>query len=211
MLSFLYRLDYDDGSPDEIWEDERTGLRVSFKPTTSVKALVSKTEQAASSSSNIVEQKPDTEKKLPENGSTSVTVDGSSDLNSATATNDNEAESPNELERFSSLALNAQMYTMGERYDIPELKKLAQQKFEERVKDKGWNDEGFSIAVREVYEETAAGVDDGLKKVLIRVASTNIKALRDRGEFKEVLDGIPDFTRDLFDEVLDSSPAKKTY
>ncbi len=108
----------------------------------------------------------------------------------------------------STLPLIARMYTIAEKYDIKELKTLAQHKFERRIENNGWNNSGFSMAIQEVFGWTAQN-DQGLRPVLVRVASENIHVLRDRGEFKEVLDSISDFTRSLLDTLMDPNFRRK--
>ncbi|KAI9696029.1 MAG: hypothetical protein M1836_005860 [Candelina mexicana] len=96
------------------------------------------------------------------------------------------------------------MYTIGERYDIWALKDLAQQKFGTRANNDGWNSEGFSLAIREVYE-WSTDEDQGLRQSLVTIAANNVKTLRDKREFNNVISEVPDFTQQLLTEVLKAS------
>ncbi|KAI9717552.1 MAG: hypothetical protein M1812_004693 [Candelaria pacifica] len=203
MLSFLYRLDYSDYAPYENWQEEPIKL---FAPS----------KDSSDRQKNEIEQAnggDDTQGDHPFGALAGGSLEVQYEIPVPDPPSDNEASpsSPTiqvvasdefeESDKLTPLVLNARVYTIAEKYDIWALKKLAQHKFEQRVKGNGWNDEGFSLAIREVFEWTT-DKDKGLRHVLVHVAAKNVKALRDRGEFKSVLDDIPDFTRRLLDEVL---------
>ncbi len=121
-----------------------------------------------------------------------------------------DSASTEQHDKFAPLVLNARGYTIAERYDLWALKHLAQKKSEARVEDDGWNDEGFSHAIREVFKFTTDR-DKGMRQVLVSVAAENVKMLRDREEFNDVLSEVPDFTRGLLEEVLDTAKEPQRY
>ncbi|KAI9812333.1 MAG: hypothetical protein M1827_004782 [Pycnora praestabilis] len=102
----------------------------------------------------------------------------------------------------STLSSHAKIYALADKYDVQDLKGLAQTKFAAEVKD-GWNDEAFSIAIREVYGSTPES-DMGLRSIVSQSAKKNIKALMDRGEFMALLVEVNAFTVELLGAVLET-------
>ncbi|KAI9742727.1 MAG: hypothetical protein M1835_003024 [Candelina submexicana] len=95
--------------------------------------------------------------------------------------------------------LHARVYIIADEFDIPALKMLAKEKFK-RIVETDWNNESFSLAVKEIYELLPK--DRGLRDVVVQVAREHVKALRDRGDFNAMLKEKPEFTVDLLDKVL---------
>lgn len=187
MISFLYTLDYADNTPHQ---------HLDVNPSVSMPiAVESESTTRPAASPPVIEQEATT-LDLPHSEAfeiyKTVTEPIAEEPQPAIADN---------TDQITPLVLNARVYIMGERYDIYALRHLAQQKFEARAKNDGWNSEVFSLAIREVYEWTT-DQDQGLRQLVVTIAAENITTLRDRGEFNNVLNDVPDFTRQLLDEVL---------
>ncbi|KAI9791657.1 MAG: hypothetical protein M1835_000208 [Candelina submexicana] len=201
MISFLYRLDYADCTPHENWDAD---------PVASLPIAV-KAEAIAVEAESITVNIDPFEDVLEPSPLSMLGVVGHDEsvLEPAEvrepltdpASEESIPGPADDIDRITPLVLNARVYTIGERYDIWALKELAQQKFVARAKNGGWNSEDFSLAIREVYEWTT-DEDQGLRQLLVTIAAEHIKALRDRGEFNEVISDVPDFTRRLLIEVL---------
>lgn len=83
------------------------------------------------------------------------------------------------------LCINAKMYALADKYDIPDLKGLARQKFKRNVAD-GWNTPGFASAAEIVYESTPKA-DNGLREVVVNTLDRH-RELADKGEIEKLLD-----------------------
>lgn len=187
MISFLYTLDYADSTPHQHWDVD---------PFVSMATAVESEPTALSAVSP-----PEVEPEAP-----ALDFHHSEAFEIYNTVTEPVAEEPqpaiaDDTDEITPLVLHARVYIMGERYNIYALRHLAQQKFEARAKNNGWNSEGFSLAIREVYEWTT-DQDQGLRQLLVTIAAENITVLRDRGEFNNVLNDVPVFTRQLLDEVL---------
>jgi len=99
-----------------------------------------------------------------------------------------------------TLLINAEVYAIAEKYNIRSLKALAKGKFKAKV-EKGWNEEGFSLAIKEVYTSTPDS-DMELRDLVCKAAEDNVKALLGRSDFRTSLSEINDFTVDLLDAVV---------
>lgn len=90
------------------------------------------------------------------------------------------------------LLVNANMYIVGDKYDITSLKEHAVSKFKEVV-DEQWNRPSFSASIAYLYENSV-DTDRELKDVIMEVVITNIRALLQKKEdgtsyhFKELLE-----------------------
>jgi hypothetical protein len=98
--------------------------------------------------------------------------------------------------------VNAQMYVMGDKYNVTALKELAIQKYTAAL-PAGWNSESFTNSVYEIYEGTLEEAD-GLKDVAIQFAGRKAKELMDRGDFITVLKDIPDFAVEVLRVALEN-------
>lgn len=63
-----------------------------------------------------------------------------------------------------TLLIDAQVYTIADKYNIHSLKDLALKKFGEMVA-KGWENDGFSLAIKEIYTSTPDS-DRGLRHIV---------------------------------------------
>ncbi len=99
-----------------------------------------------------------------------------------------------------ALLIDAQVYTIAEKYNIPSLKVLAREKFDGTV-DKGWEDDGFPLAIREIYTSTPDS-DRGLRDIVRKVVRENVKALLCRPDMKALMLEVNEFTVDTLDAVV---------
>jgi hypothetical protein len=99
-----------------------------------------------------------------------------------------------------ALVVNANVYILGDKYNIPALKNLAARKYAEIVKNH-WNGPKFGESAQLVYNNIVSK-EDKLRDVIVEAARLNIKELRDRGEFMEQLRQHADLSADILNAVL---------
>lgn len=105
---------------------------------------------------------------------------------------DNEFEDEDVAE--SDLVTHARVYAAAEKYGIPGLKALAQQKFEIQVASR-WNDVDFLDAMEEVYASTVDS-DRGLRNVVVHVFRAHPQLARQQTT-KAVVDDIAPLAQEL--------------
>ena len=98
------------------------------------------------------------------------------------------------LETSASI-VNAQVYAVADKFEVPGLKALSQQKFRDSIAS-DWNLPVFPRVVRLVYESTPAQ-DQGLRSVIASVSQCHFSVLKHREEFAEVLREVHDFALDI--------------
>lgn len=82
-----------------------------------------------------------------------------------------------------ALLVNAKVYVIAEKYDIPQLKRLARHKYEEVLLE-AWNSSEFVESLRLIYEGIPEQPKvDELWQVAMKTAGKHAKELLDRGEF----------------------------
>jgi speckle-type POZ protein len=96
---------------------------------------------------------------------------------------------------------HARMYKLADRYDVPELRKLARKKFKQSLRalcrDKKDEDyTSFLLAVAEVYENAPPN-DKCLRKIVGKIASQHTETLMDDDKFQELMDSVPGFSADI--------------
>lgn len=84
-------------------------------------------------------------------------------------------------ESSAALLLNSRVYIIAELYDVPQLKELAKNKYQELVLAE-WTSLSFVASLKLMYESTPES-DRMLKDVAIKAAAGHIRELVDRGEF----------------------------
>lgn len=105
---------------------------------------------------------------------------------------DTEGFAPGDL---GPLLLHARVYAVAEQYDMPDLKTLAKEKYEESV-GRNWNSASFVASLKIIYETTPES-DRDLKGVALAVAGQNVEALCDRPEFVELCTEYAEITYDI--------------
>jgi len=110
------------------------------------------------------------------------------------------SDSPQDCGGHPALLINAQVYTIAEKYNIHSLKNLALRKFDEMLKN-CWEDDGFSSAIKEIYT-SAPETDRGLKNIVCDCAKINVKVLLRRPDFRAILLEVTEFTVDMLDAVV---------
>lgn len=103
-----------------------------------------------------------------------------------------------------SLLVNAKVYIIAEKYDIQALKQWAVVKYKE-VLLATWNSSSFIESASLVFENTPES-DQMLRKVIIRKASENARALFDRNEFVALLESHGGFAAEVLRDVLFNQP-----
>lgn len=97
------------------------------------------------------------------------------------------SDSPLDCGGHPALLINAQVYTIAEKYNIHSLKALAREKFEKMV-DQEWQDDGLTLAIKEIYTSTPDS-DRELRDIVCYVAEGNVKVLLRRPDFRALVSG----------------------
>ncbi|KAL8706227.1 MAG: hypothetical protein Q9201_000733 [Fulgogasparrea decipioides] len=95
------------------------------------------------------------------------------------------------------LALDTNIYTMGDEYNMSDIKRLAKAKFS-RALPTGWNKEEFPKVIRTIYDTTPAS-DCGLRDCLVLVLQAYKLELRVSREFMDLMRSHGEFAVDLVD------------
>lgn len=113
--------------------------------------------------------------------------------------NDESHVEPNEpLPESDTLAVNAGMYIIGDRYNIMDLKELAKNKFSYALNAGAWRKQSFPDVIRTIYDNTLP-TDRGLRDCLVPTLQKYKKELRAQGRFMKVVRTHGDFAVDLID------------
>lgn len=83
-----------------------------------------------------------------------------------------------------ALLVNVKLYVIADKYDIPTLKKFAQDKYTEIVKAH-WDTDEFMRSAEITFERTLAG--DALRGVVVSTAARHAQTLVEKKEFAEML------------------------
>ncbi|KAH6952241.1 BTB/POZ protein [Fusarium avenaceum] len=108
----------------------------------------------------------------------------------------------------STMAFDAQMYQIADKYDIPALKAQSKNKFEVAVTT-GWSMDAFPLTITVVYESTPPE-DRGLRDLVVETARENIDELLRHDGFCELIRKTPDFAADLI-PFLSMRPSGSIY
>jgi speckle-type POZ protein len=101
------------------------------------------------------------------------------------------------------LLANAQVYILGDKYDIPSLREVATAKYKEIVKDR-WNNNIFAASAQSVYTSIVREYDM-LKDVIIEAAHCIMTQLLNRGEFVRLLRSNGNMATDFPNAVIGTS------
>ncbi|OXV11874.1 hypothetical protein Egran_00364 [Elaphomyces granulatus] len=112
------------------------------------------------------------------------------------------------LGRISPMLFNAMVYKVADKYGVPALKHLAQQKFDSAV-TACWNMDDFPHVIAEVYTTTVES-DKGLRDRVVSVSYNNIQSLFLKEDFIRVLNDTPSFAADVL-QLLVEKPSTKRY
>lgn len=95
------------------------------------------------------------------------------------------------------LALHVNMYIIGDRFDLSELKDLAKEKFSAALIER-WDKEDLPYVIRTIYENTLPG-DRPLRDCLFPTLLQHKTALRSNEDFMDAVKTHGDFAVDLVD------------
>ena len=101
-----------------------------------------------------------------------------------------------------SLTTNVKVYIIADKNEIEALKKLVGTKYQQAVLE-SWNSPAFAESALLVYENTMES-DRAIREVIVQTASDNIKALLDRGEFIELLNGHGELATEILKKLVAS-------
>ena len=99
-----------------------------------------------------------------------------------------------------SLLLNARMYLLACRYDMPVLEKLAIAKFKDRLKV-AWNSADFALCVADIYAGDVEGDARALRDLVVETAWHELRALKMRKDFMDLLQKELRFGYDLLNRI----------
>lgn len=94
-----------------------------------------------------------------------------------------------------SIINNLQVYSLADRYDIPDLKDLASTKFEKAVKQ--WDGSGLQSVIREVYESTPTG-ESRLRQKIAQEVALRCPTLVSHADFMDIVTAFPDLMQSVF-------------
>lgn len=95
--------------------------------------------------------------------------------------------SGNDSSRKSPMLFNVKVYHIADKYDIPQLKDAAKEKFVKAC----WQMDNFPAAIAEVYKATSK-TDEGLQDPLVTISIEQISQLQEEDGFWRVLEVRPD-------------------
>lgn len=96
-----------------------------------------------------------------------------------------------------SLAINAAMYIIADKYEVDLLKDLAKDKFSETIKE-AWSAPSFPNIIETIYDNTVTS-DRGLREALFPVLKLHQSQLRKTEAFMDVVRSCGDFAVDVID------------
>ncbi|KAF2794247.1 hypothetical protein K505DRAFT_304315 [Melanomma pulvis-pyrius CBS 109.77] len=82
------------------------------------------------------------------------------------------------------LLLHAQMYEIGDKYDVAGLKELSKEKFDRACRD-FWDDPAFPVAAHHAFS-TTVDEDEGLRNIVSKVISSHMELLK-KAEIKALM------------------------
>lgn len=94
------------------------------------------------------------------------------------------------------LTVHAAMYGMGEKYDIPDLKKLSLHNFAHTLKNTRYSATDFINSIHVAFT-TTLDTDQGLRKYVVWEAQRSSTLLAHHPDFKSVLSTVPEFAYDV--------------
>jgi hypothetical protein len=103
--------------------------------------------------------------------------------------------SGSEQGRTSPILFNIKVYQIGDKYDIPNLKEQAKEKFAVAIKT-CWEMDDFPVAIASAYSTTISA-DRGLRDLLVSTCLEHINELLRNDDFKQVLRKTLGFAADL--------------
>ncbi|KAI9828219.1 MAG: hypothetical protein M1819_004588 [Sarea resinae] len=202
MVTFLYNGTYSDQHGEEDWENlshksweaEKINAEPSRQPTwrdnLPVPAHFSKSLQTTASYTNC-SLSTDNPQSKPEETSCPSKKPSKQEL-TYTSTQDD----PEDRLQYSSFVVNVRMWALADKYDIKILKRLALTYFKERVDQSDWDFPNFCLAARELYQ-LPSSISRSFRDLVVERAANVRKALYDWNEFHELMNDVPEFTRDL--------------
>ncbi|KAL8809843.1 MAG: hypothetical protein Q9223_004556 [Gallowayella weberi] len=158
-------------------------------------------------SNDDVQIKADSNEVIP------IEADANDDVQIEADSNDNvQNDACSQSPQAGRLAVNAAMYTIGDRYNLNKLKDLAKAKFATALVH-CWNKEEFPDTIRFIYEHTLAE-DRGLRDCLAPTLIQHKRHLRSDDKFMAVVQTHGEFAVDLLDAWTDpnqlSSPMRES-
>jgi DNA-directed RNA polymerase subunit RPC12/RpoP len=93
------------------------------------------------------------------------------------------------------MLFNVKVYHIADKYNIPQSKDIAKEKFKTAVKA-CWQMDDFPITITEVYRGTLK-TDQGLRDPVVIISAEHIGQLKEEDGFRRVLESTAGFATDL--------------
>lgn len=117
----------------------------------------------------------------------------------------NDMEDPqSENRQPGDLVINASMYTLGDKYDIPPLKDLARERFMADLKT-GWS-HGHLLALVDVVYNTTPETDRGLRDCMEQMVREHGRELLKKEDFKDAVKSNGGFALDVASAAYGDPP-----
>ncbi|KAI9374104.1 hypothetical protein BJX61DRAFT_541144 [Aspergillus egyptiacus] len=100
----------------------------------------------------------------------------------------------------SAMMFHISAYQIADKYDVPKLKNYAKEKFENLVKT-CWEMDEFPAAIAETYQTTPMS-DEGLRTLVVQVATKHLNQLLEKDSFRKVFGETPRFAADIATNLL---------
>jgi hypothetical protein len=136
------------------------------------------------------------------------TLSGQHPTSPATAADGREhSKSDRELDQVAHLS-SVRVYAIADKYDIPRLKELAQQRFSNWAEN-NWACHDFSAIAREVFETTPTS-DRGLRDVVIRLVAMHADDLIRKKDSRNLIEDVGDLGLNVLCQLLKTHSEEKS-
>ncbi|KAB8249751.1 BTB/POZ protein [Aspergillus flavus] len=115
--------------------------------------------------------------------------------------------SGSDLGRVSPMLFNINVYQVADKFEVPQLKQKAKDKFE-TIARTCWEMDDYPIAISEAYQRTHKG-DRGLRDILVSISHEHLEKLLENEDFRTVLEEVLGFAADLVRHSPGNTGVKK--
>lgn len=115
--------------------------------------------------------------------------------------------SGSDLGRVSPMLFNINVYQVADKFEVPQLKQKAKDKFE-TIARTCWEMDDYPIAISEAYQRTHKG-DRGLRDILVSISHEHLEKLLENEDFRTVLEEVLGLAADLVRHSPGNTGVKK--
>lgn len=102
-----------------------------------------------------------------------------------------------------------QLYIVGDKYDIPQMRELATREFITAVEN-NWDEATFIPLIKSIFEGTASE-GNSLREGIIKATLRHIDILEERQDFKHLLKDHSSFSHQLLQCIIRNAAKQKRY